>query len=125
MPQKEMACPTSISNVIICPGRRDKVPGTYRTKTIVTVSLVAAGCIVFFSKAAGQNTATAATERALLDEYCVVCHNQQAKTAGLMLDKMDLAHIPEGAETWEKAIRKLRGGMMPPQGNPRPNQTEL
>ena len=51
------------------------------------------------------------------------------KTGGLMLDKMldkmDLAHIPEGAETWEKAIRKLRGGMMPPQGNPRPDAAEL
>ena len=49
-----------------------------------------------------------------------MCHNQQAKTAGLMLDKMDLAHIPEGAETWEKVVRKLRAGMMPPMGMRRP-----
>ncbi len=60
--------------------------------------------------------------RALLDKYCVTCHNQKAKTAGLMLDKMDVDHAPEGAEVWEKVIRKLKGGMMPPQGMPRPDQ---
>jgi len=41
-----------------------------------------------------------------------------------MLDKMDLAHIAESAETWEKVIRKLRGGMMPPTGRPRPANDE-
>ena len=46
------------------------------------------------------------------------CHNDRAKTAGLMLDKMDLDHVGEGAETWEKVVRKLRGGMMPPHGPP-------
>ena len=44
------------------------------------------------------------------------------RTAGLMLDKMDVDHVPEGAEVWEKVIRKLRGGMMPPQGMPRPDE---
>src|SRR5690242_13444709 len=39
-----------------------------------------------------------------------------------MLDKMDVDHAPEGAEVWEKVIRKLKGGMMPPQGMPRPDQ---
>jgi mono/diheme cytochrome c family protein len=92
---------------------------------LTTVCAVAAGFAVTFSLRAAPPEPTATTERALLDEYCVVCHNQQMKTGGLMLDKMDLAHIPEGAETWEKAIRKLRGVMMPPQGNPRPDQAEL
>ena len=66
-----------------------------------------------------------ADHRAMLDKYCVTCHNQQAKTAGLMLDKMDLNHVPEGAQTWEKVILKLRGGMMPPQGSPRPDQASV
>ncbi|MBV9401252.1 MAG: DUF1592 domain-containing protein [Bryobacterales bacterium] len=60
--------------------------------------------------------------RALLDKYCVTCHNEKARTAGLMLDKMDIDRVPDGAETWEKVIRKLRGGMMPPQGMPRPDE---
>jgi hypothetical protein len=42
-----------------------------------------------------------------------------------MLDTMDLDRIPESAEVWEKVIRKLRGGMMPPQGTPRPDQTAI
>jgi hypothetical protein len=68
---------------------------------------------------------TTAEHRAMLDEYCVTCHNQQAKTAGLMFDKMDLDHVAENAQTWEKVILKLRGGMMPPQGNPRPEQASI
>lgn len=60
-------------------------------------------------------------QRAVLDQYCVTCHNQKLKTGGLALDKLDLAHVGDQAETWEKVVRKLRAGMMPPQGLPRPN----
>jgi len=60
-------------------------------------------------------------QRALLDKYCVTCHNQAVKTAGLMLDKMDLDRVGENAEVWEKVVRKLRGGMMPPLGMPHPD----
>ena len=58
--------------------------------------------------------------RALLNQYCVTCHNQRARTAGLLLDSADLNRIPEHAELWEKVILKLQLGMMPPQGMPRP-----
>ncbi len=60
--------------------------------------------------------------RATLDEYCVTCHNQQSKTAGLMLDKLDLANVAADADAWERVVRKVRVGMMPPQGNPRPDE---
>src|SRR5437868_2572871 len=60
--------------------------------------------------------------RAILDKYCVTCHNERLKTAGLMLDKMDVANVFAGAETWEKVIQKLRGGAMPPPGAPRPDK---
>src|SRR5689334_13612942 len=59
--------------------------------------------------------------RAKLDQYCVTCHNQKLKTAGLTIDKLDLSQIAENAETWEKVVRKLRAGMMPPSGMPRPD----
>ncbi|MCU1340063.1 MAG: hypothetical protein JWO19_5644, partial [Bryobacterales bacterium] len=62
----------------------------------------------------GQNTQ-------LLDQYCVTCHNQRLKTAGLTLDTMDLSKVPADAETWEKVVRKLRTGAMPPPGMPRPD----
>ncbi|MGA2880823.1 MAG: DUF1592 domain-containing protein [Bryobacteraceae bacterium] len=63
----------------------------------------------------------ASAERALLNQYCVVCHNQKLKTADLELDKMDTAHVADHAEKWELAVRKLRSGMMPPSGMPRPS----
>src|SRR5687768_6978259 len=53
---------------------------------------------------AGPNPTAA--QRALLDQYCVTCHNQQVKTAGLMLDKADLNDIPGGAAMWEKVVMK-------------------
>jgi cytochrome c551/c552 len=64
-------------------------------------------------------------QHALINQYCVTCHNERAKTAGLMLDKLDIDHAGEHADAWEKVVRKLRGGMMPPQGMPRPDQTSI
>ncbi len=62
----------------------------------------------------------AASERALLNQYCVVCHNQKLKTANLELDKLDTAKVADHADKWELVVRKLRAGMMPPSGLPRP-----
>ena len=60
--------------------------------------------------------------RGLLDQYCIRCHNQQLKTAGLMLDTIDVARVGANPEVWEKVVRKLRAGMMPPPGLPRPDR---
>jgi mono/diheme cytochrome c family protein len=73
---------------------------------------------------AAQSSAPLAP-RALLDTYCVTCHNQRTKTADLMFDTMDLAKLPEHADVWEKTVRKLRGGMMPPPGVRRPDQASV
>src|SRR5437867_241906 len=59
--------------------------------------------------------------RSLLDQYCVGCHNQRAKTANLMFDTMDIADVAKHGDVWEKAIRKLRGGLMPPPGARQPD----
>src|SRR5215472_6696290 len=85
---------------------------------------VVLACSVVVSAAPPQASAPS-SYRALLDQYCVVCHNEKAKTAGLMLDKMDVDHPAAGPETWEKVIRKLRGGMMPPQGRPKPSTDDV
>jgi hypothetical protein len=66
-----------------------------------------------------------AQDRALLDKYCAGCHNQRAKTAGLMLDTLDFTHPGDHAEIWEKVVRKIRAGMMPPSGMPRPDRATL
>ena len=64
-------------------------------------------------------------QKAVLDQYCVTCHNDKLRTGGLSLQNVDLNDIPPGAETWEKVIRKLRVGAMPPQGMPRPDGAAL
>ena len=66
--------------------------------------------------------ASAAGSKAILDKYCVGCHNQKLRTANLILEGPDLTKIPEHGEVWEKVILKLRLGMMPPQGLPRPDE---
>jgi cytochrome c5 len=61
----------------------------------------------------------------VVDKYCITCHNQRMKAAGLVLDDLDVAKAPEDAQTWEKVIRKVQGGMMPPVGAPRPDKAAL
>ena len=73
---------------------------------------------------AADQTATAppaTSERALLDKFCVPCHNQRMKIAGLMLDTVDVKDLAAAPEIWEKVISKTRGGLMPPTGRPRPD----
>lgn len=60
-----------------------------------------------------------------MGKYCITCHNDKTRTGGLSLEHADLADVPQAADTWEKVIRKLRVGMMPPPGMPRPAQAQL
>ena len=64
--------------------------------------------------------ASAESVRAALDGFCVRCHNDRLRTAGLALDAHDLAEVGADAETWERVIVKLRSRTMPPAGSPRP-----
>ena len=64
---------------------------------------------------------TPADQRALLDQYCVTCHNARLKTAGVMLDTLNLERLGDSPEVWEKVAHMLRTGTMPPTGRPRPD----
>ncbi len=66
-------------------------------------------------------TRTAPPSHAILDRYCTGCHSERAKIGGLVLDTLDLAKVGDHADVWEKVVRKLRGGLMPPAGRPRPD----
>ena len=59
--------------------------------------------------------------RATIDQYCVTCHSTRLKSGGLVLENADLASVGTDAERWEKVVRKLRAGVMPPQGARRPD----
>ena len=64
----------------------------------------------------------ASASRAVLDQYCVTCHNQRLKTAGLSLEGLDAAQAGSHPEVWEKVVRKLQARAMPPQGARRPDE---
>jgi len=51
---------------------------------------------------------SASPQRALLDQYCVTCHNERSKISGLALDTLDVTKVSEHADVWEKVVRKLR-----------------
>jgi hypothetical protein len=68
------------------------------------------------------SSAAAAPDRAVIDKYCVTCHNQRLKTSGLALDAPELADVAAHPDVWEKVIRKVEAGMMPPAGVPRPDE---
>src|SRR5215471_2440516 len=66
-----------------------------------------------------------AAAQKLLDQYCVNCHNEDDKVANLTVEGLDTSHVSKDAQTWEKIIRKVRAGMMPPAGNPRPDRASI
>ena len=84
------------------------------------------------NRAVGQTPSASATTasgpdryRAMLNTYCVGCHNARARTGGLALDGLDLHATQKDAQIWEKALRKLRGRLMPPPGSPQPPQADI
>src|SRR5215510_2618871 len=68
-----------------------------------------------------------AAQKAIITQYCMTCHSDKAKTAGMDsarkidFDTLDIAHVEKNAETWELIVRKLRAGMMPPANARRPD----
>ena len=69
----------------------------------------------------GQNLPADGWQRALLDRYCVACHNERLRTADLALDTHDVTRIADAPAVWETVVRKLRAGAMPPLPRPRPD----
>jgi hypothetical protein len=72
------------------------------------------------SRLSAQSSVNPAVQRALLNQYCVTCHNDKARTANFSLQSADINAVADHPEIWERVIRKLRAGMMPPPGMPRP-----
>src|ERR1700749_3085591 len=77
--------------------------------------------------AAASSEANGPTDKhwALLNTYCEKCHNTTDWTGGVAFDAMQPQNIPEDAKTWESAVSKLRGRMMPPPGQKQPDQASI
>ena len=97
-------------------------------------TLLAVGAIAMcFTMPAGSSmigapqttVAPVETQRALINQYCAGCHNDQLKSGGFSWATVDLAHPEQHVERLEKAIRKVRAGMMPPSGAKRPEAAAL
>jgi hypothetical protein len=89
-------------------------------------AVLAGGCIVILSSVQTsarqrQPAPSLPAPRALFEKYCITCHNQTLRTAGLEIDRLDLRSPGSNPEVWEKVIAKLRAGSMPPPGIPRPD----
>ena len=94
-------------------------------RAVIAASIAGLLCLAVASPARAQHDteapATAAEARAVLDRYCVTCHNERLRTGGLALDAVDPAQVAGAPEIWERVVRKLRTGMMPPAPRPRPD----
>ncbi len=90
-----------------------------RTAAAFTVGSMAFGTASAAAQPASEGAASA--ERALVDRYCVACHNERLRVADLTLDTADVGDVGAHPEIWEKVVRKLRAGAMPPAPRPRPD----
>src|SRR5215467_919081 len=81
---------------------------------------ILAAAILGASQTSPPSNADATRHRATLDQYCVTCHNDRLKTSNLSLEHLDLATAGDHPETWERVVRKLRAGVMPPPDVRRP-----
>jgi mono/diheme cytochrome c family protein len=89
------------------------------------VVLLVASPSAIRTQPATQSAGEIDQHRALVSTYCATCHSDTARLGGLALEGMDLDDAADDAETWEKAIRKLRGRLMPPPGSPQPEQAAI
>ena len=76
------------------------------------------------SQAASAGPAPASSQRQFLDRYCATCHNERLKTGGLSLVQVDLPRLGAQPELWEKVVRKLHTGVMPPPSLPQPSEAD-
>ena len=89
--------------------------------TVRSAGLKASRFARFQASQAPLAAQTSIQASAVLSKYCITCHNEKRKTAGLMIDHLDLQQVGNDAEIWEKVARKFRTHEMPPPGAPRPD----
>ena len=78
--------------------------------------------LVSAAVAVQRPASTTSSRKAFLDQYCVTCHNVDDNVAGIHFDTLDLNQLAKNGDIWEHAIKKLKGGMMPPPGAKQPDR---
>jgi len=102
---------------------------SYRSVPVIIVGLLCLVAIQAPAMFSVQTKAPAAAaknpQQALMDQYCSGCHNPDDLAGGMTLDALDFEKVGKDAAVWERVVRKVRTGMMPPSGQPRPARTAL
>jgi mono/diheme cytochrome c family protein len=104
---------------------RPQAPASSRSAPVVAPRTPAAQTPREAPRPGVRTAASRESHGAVVKQYCVTCHNDRAKTGGLTLEAASVANTPAEAAVWEKVIKKVRAGMMPPAGMPRPTQATL
>ncbi len=89
---------------------------------IVALSLAPFGLSTATAAQQPAAASSAESQKALITKYCVGCHNERRQSGKTRLDNADINTVGEHPELWERVVRKIRGGVMPPPGNPRPEK---
>jgi hypothetical protein len=112
---------------VYCRVRSEQPEQFMKTKLFVVIGVTfSVAFAVQGQTPAPSEPAAKSAERTLLDKYCVGCHNQRTSN-GLALDgkSIELSHVAGSPDKFEKVVRKLRAGMMPPSGAARPDAESL
>ncbi len=88
---------------------------------LVGWALMLVNAVALQAQASSSSLGDAATYQAVLDRYCVTCHNERLQTANLALDTVNVEDVGADAAAWEKVVRKLQTEAMPPPRRPRPD----
>ncbi|MDQ3012708.1 MAG: DUF1592 domain-containing protein, partial [Acidobacteriota bacterium] len=92
-----------------------------RLGILLFAGLAAVSQISSSAQRAGGNTAATSIQRGMVQEYCIGCHSQKANVAGVSLEGLDFNNVGSEADIWEKVLRKVRTGQMPPARSPQPD----
>lgn len=99
--------------------RRD--PGPRRALTPLCVPFAFLFVTTFLAAGPAEDSSTVASKSAMVNQYCLGCHNKKLNTASLSLEGLDPGKVDKDTEVWEKVLRKLGAKEMPPSGLPRPS----
>src|SRR5690242_12664273 len=94
-----------------------------RALKIAALGMVTACAATSQQPTSGPASTSDAPPRALIDKYCIGCHNERLKVGGLALNNIASQSIGQNTAVWEKVVRKLRARYMPPVGLPRPDES--
>ena len=100
------------------------IPGRAQEKRQAPETRIAAAAAKSVTGTAPMQTPPATPQYAMVKQYCVGCHNNKVKTAGVSLEGLDTTRVGDNAATWEKVLRKLAANQMPPAGLPHPKDAD-